>query len=160
MQSLELRPAAPEDLDSLFGLWTEPLVRRFLFDDREISRDEARGFLERSGKSFHEVGYGLWLFFQMGDEALGGFCGLLPSPGREPSLIFGTRPDLWGRGHAFQAASAVLSYAFETLALSRIVADVDEPNEASIRALEKLGMVRTGRRIVKDRPLLDFEIGR
>jgi hypothetical protein len=29
---------------------------------------------------------------------------------------------------------------------------------ASIRVLEKLGMVRTGRRIVAGRPLLDFEI--
>jgi RimJ/RimL family protein N-acetyltransferase len=39
-------------------------------------------------------------------------------------------------------------------------ADVDEPNLASIRVLEKLGMARTGRRIVNGRPLLDFEIQR
>jgi len=41
-----------------------------------------------------------------------------------------------------------------------MVADVDEPNEASIRVLEKLGMSRTGRRILNERPLLDYEIRR
>ena len=89
---------------------------------------------------------------------MAGFSGLLRSPEGEASLIFGTRPDLRGRGYAFQAASAVVNYGFETLDLARVVADVDEPNAASIRVLEKLGMRRTRRRIVNERPLIDYEI--
>jgi [ribosomal protein S5]-alanine N-acetyltransferase len=155
---LELRPARPEDLDAVLVLWTDPAVRRFLFDDREISRDEARGFLERSETAFRQSGYGLWLSFEKGADSPAGFTGLLPSPEGKPNLIFGTRPDLWGRGYAFQAASAVLTYALETLGLVRVAADVDEPNLASIRVLEQLGMRRIGRRIVNGRPLLDYEI--
>ncbi len=117
-------------------------------------------FLAGSDASFREEGYGLWLFFERGVTPLAGFCGLLRSSQGEPSLIFGTRPDLWGRGFAHEAGSAVLDYAFETLGLSRVVADVDEPNRASIRVLERLGMRRTGRRIVNDRPLVDYEIRR
>ncbi|HJS74521.1 MAG TPA: GNAT family N-acetyltransferase [Vicinamibacteria bacterium] len=159
-EALILRPARPADLDVLFELWTHPSVRRFLFDDREISRGEAKTFLERSETSFDETGYGLWLFFEKATGTIGGFAGLLRSAEGEPSLIFGTDPRLWGRGYAFQGATAVLAYAFETLGLVRVAADVDEPNEASVRVLEKLGMRRTGRRIVEGRPLLDYEIRR
>jgi RimJ/RimL family protein N-acetyltransferase len=148
----------PADGDALFDLWTDASVRRFLFDDRVISRAEARDFLERSEASFEEAGYGLWLSFEKATGALAGFAGLLRSSGDDPHLIFGTDARLWGRGYAFQAASAVLRYAFETLGIARVAADVDEPNHASIRVLEKLGMRRTGRRIVEDRPLLDYEI--
>jgi RimJ/RimL family protein N-acetyltransferase len=54
----------------------------------------------------------------------------------------------------------VLSYAFEELALSQVKADVDEPNVASVRVLEKLCMRRTGRAVVEGRPLLYFEQAR
>lgn len=158
---LELRPAADADLEPLHALWTDPDVRRFLFDDREISLQEARGFLERSDESFRECGYGIWLFCESSREpAIGGFAGLLRSSELEPSLIFGTRPDLWGRGYATAAASAVLRYGFGVLGLARIVADVDEPNRASIRVLERLGMLPVRRTVVNDRPLLYYEIRR
>ncbi len=159
-EALELRPSTPEFLDVLLALWSDPKVKRFLFDDREISREEVLGFIDRSEGCFREEGYGLWLFFERGEESVGGFSGLLRSPLGEASLMFGTRPDLWGRGFAQQASSAVLTYAFETLGMTRVVADVDEPNVVSIHVLEKLGMSRTGRRIVNGRPLLDYEIWR
>jgi RimJ/RimL family protein N-acetyltransferase len=41
-----------------------------------------------------------------------------------------------------------------------VAADVDEPNQASVRVLDKLGMRRTGRRVVNGRPILDYEIRR
>jgi len=138
-EALQLRPCAAGDLEVLLRLWTNPAVRRFLFEDREVSREEALHFIERSETCFHEEGYGLWLFFEEGNPSLAGFSGLLRSPEGEASLIFGTRPDLGGRGYAFQAASAVVNYGFETLDLARVVADVDEPNTASIGVLEKSG---------------------
>ena len=68
------------------------------------------------------------------------------------------RDDLVGNGYATEAAAAVLRHCFATIHLTRIAADVDEPNEASVRVLEKLGMSRVGRRVVDGRPLLDFVI--
>ena len=44
------------------------------------------------------------------------------------------------------------------LGLKKVEADVDEPNKASIRVLEALGMSRTQRVIVNERPLLYYEI--
>jgi RimJ/RimL family protein N-acetyltransferase len=158
--SLELRPSSRGDIDALHDLWTRPEVRRFLFDDRTLSREEAAEFVARSEWTFQNEGYGIWIFLEKGDGRPGGFAGLLRAAEAEASLLYGTRPDLWGRGYASEAASAVLAYAFGTLGIRKVRADVDEPNLASVRVLEKLGMERIGRRIEKGRPLLDYEIQR
>jgi RimJ/RimL family protein N-acetyltransferase len=138
-------------------------MRRFLFDDQIISLEEARSFIVASQSSFAERGYGLWLFFEQPRivppeiEPIAGFAGLLDSSEASPSLIFGTAPQLWQRGYAREAAAAVLRYAFDQRGLKRVIADVDEPNIASIRVLEALGMRQTRRSIVNDRPLLYYE---
>lgn len=166
-QHLRLRPCTVDDLDAVHRLWIDPDIRRFLFDDRSISRTEASDFLAASVESFAHQGYGLWLYFEQGEAAIApsdpsptiaGFSGLLAVPEEPPSLIFGTQPQLWGRGYAKEATAAVLRYAFHTLGLNCVVADVDAPNLASVRVLEGLGMVRTGTAIVNDRPLIYYKM--
>jgi RimJ/RimL family protein N-acetyltransferase len=157
---LVLSPAREEDLDPLHALWTEPSVRRFLFDDRVLAAAEARAHLAESAASFAERGFGVWLVREVGSPEPTGFAGLLGAGGREPSLIYGVHPGRCGRGLATEAGRAVLEHAFGVLRVPRVVADVDEPNVASVRVLEKLGMRRVGRGVVRGRPLLYFECSR
>ncbi len=154
---LQLRPCQIEDIQLVHTLWTNDRIRYFLFDNRVISSDEARSHIEDSLANFERHGYGLWLVFVRDIDRLVGFAGFLPSEEGTPSLIYGVHPDRWGYGYATEAASAVLSYALEKLALPKVRADVDEPNIASVRVLEKLGMRRTGREVVNGHPLLYFE---
>ena len=51
---------------------------------------------------------------------------------------------LWRRGYMSEALRALLDYAFGTLGLERMEADVDPRNEASLGLLERLGFVREG----------------
>ena len=146
------------DLEVLHQLWTEADVRRFLFDDCQITNEEATSFIESSVTSFDRYGYRIWLFSEHQSDQIAGFSGLLHSSQSPPSLIFGTRPQLWGRGYAKEATLAVLRYTFDVLGLERVEADVDEPNNASIRLLETLGMSRTRRAIVNEHPLLYYEM--
>lgn len=76
-----------------------------------------------------------------------------------PSLIYGIHPDLWGNGYGTESARAVLNYTVE-LKFPKVIADVDEPNIASVRVLEKLGMKQTKRAVVQGKPLLYFEYNR
>jgi ribosomal-protein-alanine N-acetyltransferase len=143
---LRLRPVRRDDLDAILALWTDPSVRRFLFDDRVIARDGASAFVEDSAANFCRCGYGLWLVFASGQPRIAGFAGLLHPLPQPPSLLFGTHPECWNRGYATEAARAVLQHAFEVLGLGCVVADV--------------GMSRTNRALVNGRPLLCYEMAR
>jgi len=52
--------------------------------------------------------------------------------------------DSWGQGYATEAATALLHFAFEELALNRVFACHMVRNPASGRVLEKIGMRREG----------------
>jgi [ribosomal protein S5]-alanine N-acetyltransferase len=154
---LRLEPCRIEHIQRTHALWTNERVRRFLFDDRLISLAEAHSFIEASLANFKRYGYGLWLILARDSDQLVGFAGLLRSDEEAPNLIYGIHPDFAGRGYATEAAGRVLSYALESLALSKVKADVDEPNVESVRVLEKLKMERVNRVVVGGRPLLYFE---
>ena len=141
-----------EDLLLVRALWINEQIRYFLFDNLIISLEEARTFVKESLETFQQYGYGLWLVYRGNDAPLG-FAGLLRSP--PPNLIYGVHPYWWGQGYATEAASAVLSYSSKLV--TRVRADVDEPNRASVRVLEKLGLKRTGQAEVQGRSLLYFE---
>jgi ribosomal-protein-alanine N-acetyltransferase len=75
-----------------------------------------------------------------------GWCGLQPF---EPypdkmEIFYGLSPAHWSQGYGTEAARAVLRYGFETLRLDQVVAGVKPENSASIRILEKIGLVRLG----------------
>ena len=63
---------------------------------------------------------------------------------RQAEIGFSFDPDFQGQGFAFEAASAVLEYAFLTLKLHRLHATTDPRNTASRRLLEKLGFRQEG----------------
>ena len=51
----------------------------------------------------------------------------------------------WGRGFAFEAATAMLDFGFDTLGLHRIEATIEPDNQRSLRVAEKLGLRLEGR---------------
>jgi len=62
----------------------------------------------------------------------------------QAELGYWIRSDRTRRGYAVEAARALLRYAFETLRLHKVRADVAVDNHASARVLDKLGFVREG----------------
>ena len=106
---LKLRPIRTEDVEVVHELWTNDHVRRFLFDDRYVSLEETRSYIEASLASFEQRGYGLWLVSLRETEALVGFAGLLSSTTEAPNLIYGIHPDVCGNGYATEAATAVFA---------------------------------------------------
>ena len=60
--------------------------------------------------------------------------------GREFELSYQFHPNAWGRGYAFEAASATLHFVREQRGLKRLIAETQVANVASCRLLERLGM--------------------
>ena len=63
---------------------------------------------------------------------------------RLPEVGFILRSDLWRRGLAREALSAVVAHVWATRDVMALQADVDPRNEASLALLARLGFVRTG----------------
>ena len=147
---LQLRPAADEDLNELWRLWTEPEVRQFLWDDILIDREQARETI-RDSTELAPQGLGLWTIVQR--ETTGGLVGCAglmpvgsaaqyfpPIAGAVEPLV-ALAPKFWHRGYARESADVLIQYATESLRLDRLVAVADAPNVASHRLLEGLGFV-------------------
>ncbi len=137
---LRLRPLASSDVDLMHQLWTDPDVRKFLWDDVIIPRDQTAAVIAASNADFAERGYGLWGVRLINNDELVAFCGFRPSELGAPELLYGLAPAHWGHGFATEAARAALEYGFGLLGLTRVVAATDVPNRASARVLERLGM--------------------
>lgn len=138
---LTLEALAETDIAALQQFWTDPGVRRYLWDDAVVDRETVEGIVTDSQDSFRESGFGQWAVRRTGEAALAGFCGLRPIGDRNDiEIVYGIVPAHWGQGLAVEAASAVLRHGFEVAALEAIVAEIDGPNRASQRVAEKLGM--------------------
>ena len=146
---LRLTPAGDEDVDALWALWTEPLVRQFLWDDVVIERDRARDTVRESA-ALASQGLGLWTILLATDGTLVGCAALSPvgsaaeyyppfAGAIEPLIALA--PAHWGRGYAHEALTTLIAYATDTLQLDRVVAVTDVPNDASDRLLRRTGFV-------------------
>ncbi len=137
---LDLRPARTEDDTALLAIFRDPFVYRYLFDGS--APDEALGLDILAAHRAHETERGLpfCALRRRGDARVIGFCGLKPDEASgEVEILYGLVPDATGEGLATEAARACLRYGFESLELPLLVAGVDEPNEASLAVLSRLG---------------------
>lgn len=138
---LRLEPVLPRDATAMHRLWTDPEVRRYLWDDEVIPFERAEAAALASAADFAAHRFGLWSLIERRTGALAGFCGLRTEGiGDEPELLFGLLPAYWGRGLVQEASRAVLDYVFRTLGLPRVIAATDVANERSARTLAAIGM--------------------
>lgn len=139
---LRLRPIVFRDMDDLHRLFTDPDVRRYLWDNEVIPIQQTQWVVRESLRLFKTEKIGLWgIRLRKGGDFLVGFCGFWYF--RDPpelELLFGLAPGRWNRGIATEAARAVVRFGFEERAFPAIMASADAPNTASHRVLEKIGM--------------------
>ena len=139
---LYVRPWQPMDREIFVRCFAEdPEMLRYISFGRpwEPSKTDAyferqRGFLARHGCCVGAV------VLKSTDEVVGG-AGIQPQDlSGDFEFAWSIWRAHWGKGYATEAAAALKSYAFEVMALPRIVAIADVPNLASIRIMQKIGM--------------------
>jgi ribosomal-protein-alanine N-acetyltransferase len=158
---LRLRPCSAADVDALHALWTDPQVRRFLWDDVVIDRATAAERVTSSEISFAGAGWGLWAMEPLEGGTLIGVIGLVEMDASlGPEIVYALHPDHQGRGHATEASEALLDYAFEALCFAQVPGRTDTPNRASARVLERLGMSFVGEALVHGNPHVCYAISR
>jgi RimJ/RimL family protein N-acetyltransferase len=141
-ERLILRTLHEDDAEFYLRLVNQPSWLRFI-GDRGIRTPEAARAALLSGPIAAQERYGFSFYMtELKDGAQPiGICGLIK---REtlPDVDIGYAflPEFWGKGYAFEAASAVLEYGNRTCGLQRIVAITAPDNHQSIKVLEKIGL--------------------
>ena len=85
-------------------------MRRYLWDNRELSRDDTSEIIEKSIELHREEAAGLWAVERKGKPGLVGFGGYWYF-GEPPQLqiLFGLHPEHWGQGLASELADLTAS---------------------------------------------------
>jgi RimJ/RimL family protein N-acetyltransferase len=90
-------------------------------------------------------GFGRWAAWHRAEDRIIGFAGLKYLVDiAEVDLGYRFFPEYWDIGLATEASLACVKYGFETLGLNRIIGLVLPENQASVRVLQKAGMVSEG----------------
>jgi RimJ/RimL family protein N-acetyltransferase len=157
---LLLRSMTAEDTDDFLRLFSDPLVMAS-FGARPFDRTQAERWVRRNLEHQEKHGYGLFSVILKEEGRLIGDCGLEHMEvGGQPEVELGY--DLlsahWGRGYATEAASAVRDFAFDRLALPRLISLIRCSNAASCRVAEKIGMVRERETTLGEQPYLIYAI--
>ena len=130
-----------EDLHLAIGLWGDVRVTQ-LFDARgqlSIAQVTERLLQEIDTERLHGIQY--WPIFLLKGDLHIGCCGLRPYDDSKNVLEIGfhIRYRQWRQGFAFEAASAVIHYAFNTIKVSGLFAGHNPRNMGSRYLLGKLG---------------------
>jgi RimJ/RimL family protein N-acetyltransferase len=143
---LRLRPFADTDAATVYALQSDRRVLCYWDSPPWTDPDRAGRFIAAS-RQLAQDGEGARLAVEgLADGAFLGWCSLTRwNPGfRSAALTYCLAEAAWGRGYATEAARALLGWAFDTLDLNRVQAEVDTRNVASARVLEKLGFAHEG----------------
>ncbi|HEY4916858.1 MAG TPA: GNAT family N-acetyltransferase [Solirubrobacteraceae bacterium] len=158
-ERLRVRALREDDLEALWQLYSDPRVARFIGTHR---RDQVNAELRLQIAHQDAHGWSLWALEERSTGRFAGDCGLQPLELRGPEieLSYDLHPELWNRGLATEAATAVLGRAFEALAIDHVVAVVKPAHSASRRVLEKVGLSHAGVREAYGEQLLLYEARR
>lgn len=145
-ERLRLRWLTSGDIDALALIFGDSEVCRYWSHPALPDRSAAEALHDDIVQFFAERSLFQWGVAERKTDAVVGTCtlGALSREHRRAEVGFALARAKWGRGYIAEALPALLGFAFETLDIHRLEADVDPRNERSIRALEREGFEREG----------------
>lgn len=137
-----------EDLDDLHSILSNPKVMYYLEDIQTNSLEESKENLMVSVKETKAEDRKL-LFWGIYDRISGKYIGeigytkiLESEEGVLLALGYFIKEEFWKQGFTFEAAKAVISYAFENLNCYKVETGCVKENVASEKVMIKLGMTK------------------
>lgn len=145
-ERLVLRPLTLDDAVDYWPLVRDPEILRHVGETPCASVDAVRELLrDKPLADYAAYGFGRLAVLTRTEGRLIGWCGLKYVPHLdEVDIGYRFLPGCWGHGYASESGAAVIADGFETLRLPRIVGLVEPTNVASVRVLQKLGLVYDG----------------
>jgi RimJ/RimL family protein N-acetyltransferase len=139
---LTVRRMSISDAGFILTLLNEPSWLRFIGDRGVRTIDDAKNYIIQGPVAMYaSLGFGLCTVELKDSACPAGICGLVKRDYLDAADIgFAFLPAHWGKGYAYEAATAILNFAKADLGLKRILATTRPENIASQKLLEKLGL--------------------
>ncbi|GAW51268.1 Acetyltransferase [Nocardioides sp. PD653] len=138
------RPTAT-DAAGVFAILGDPRTVEHNPSDRLEDHGEAAELVARWVRHWEEHGFGYWCVRESGSDRIIGYAGVKWMQIHERpvlNLVYRFVPEVWGRGFATEAASAVVSRALHEMPAESVVARVRPDNLASQNVAVKVGLQR------------------
>ena len=148
MKILETERLVLRELDQhgdaafMLEILNEPAFLRFVADRGVRTLEAASAYItEKILPSYAQNGFGFYVV-ELKDSALPvGICGLVKRETLDDVDIgYSTAAQHWGKGYAYEAASALMEHGRNAHALPRIVGITSPENQPSRNLLQKLGL--------------------
>lgn len=138
---LTVRELTAEDADALARVLSDPETMRYY--PAPYDRAGVEQWIERSRQRYKNDGVGLWAMILKSTGELIGDCGIIRQEVEGEQLYeigYHLRRDFWGQGLASEAAVACREWAFQHLAVERVISLIRPENVPSRRVAERNGM--------------------
>jgi len=137
---------APDDAEAIFEIFGDIEVMRFWSSPPLADQAAARGLIEEIHEHFRARRLFQWGIRLRETGKVIGTCTLyeLSMEHHRAGIGFALRRSAWGQGLATEVLVTLIGFAFDTLDLRRLEADVDPDNLRSLTTLERQGFRREG----------------
>lgn len=145
-ERLHLRKMKVSDSSSLFKVWSDPDVTKFMnvscFTDENKAK-EMINLLDDLSRDSKAIRFSI---IKKESNEIIGSCGYnsFDFENEKAEIGYDIAKSFWGRGYASEAICSLLDHAFSSLKLNRIEAKVDPENVNSIKLLQKLNFTFEG----------------
>lgn len=145
-ERIHLRKITTADSASLFKIWSDPDVVKFMNVDYFTDEEQAKEMITHINKLANDNKANRFSIVELNTNEVIGSCGYnsLDFENAKAEIGYDIAKKYWGNGFATEAVSTLLNYAFNSLNLNRVEAKVEPENISSIKVLEKLNFTFEG----------------
>ena len=155
---LILRSFTIEDLDDLDGIFSKPIVMKYLgLQGEPMTRAETETTLLSMIKHWERHGYGRLAVVSKADKRLIG-CAGLRNYEDQAELVYLIDNPYWGLGLATEIAVRCLNFGFKNHKFEKIIAFTRPANSASINVMKKIGMYFVKEALIFGINVVQYEI--
>ncbi|MFF2176744.1 GNAT family N-acetyltransferase [Lysinibacillus sp. NPDC058147] len=143
---LYLRIMKMADAHSLFNIWSDPEVTKFMNITNFTHEEQAKEMIELFDVLTAERKAIRFTIIEKESNEIIGSCGFnsFDEVNASAEIGYDLAKAYWGKGYAPESISALIDYAFTTLNINRIEAKIEPGNINSIKVVEKLNFTFEG----------------